>query len=273
MSCQWAVKPQKITVGDTLHLSCTGLNLENAEQYSVLDPQQKYKFKILSGKILEDQSLDLEFTSYVPGAHEFKDLKITNGQVEHSLGNLSFEVHSILQEMQPPPQQPYGPMGPFAISFPYIFLYLSIAVLALAIIGLFLFLWDRVKWRRVLEGLKEHDSAQTPENQFYQNIRKLQRANFEKAQVQELNSFWRLYLLRKYQIPAFDWSSSKTLKYLRKKDADLFRELGDEMKKIFSEFEKAQKDQNKISKMDMSLLLDHSRKLVDHIYQKSKRRV
>ncbi|HPI41145.1 MAG TPA: hypothetical protein PLJ21_10100 [Pseudobdellovibrionaceae bacterium] len=284
LKCETTTQKKTITVGEIQNLKCQGdipkeFNFEKAHVQST--PEEKYNLQILkinphnsmgsdsAAPSSSSSEVQLEFTSYVVGQHQIPQVILTDGIHSFSIGPLDMNVQSVMNEIQPPPQEPYGPMGLFQVEVPFLFLYLVFSIIGL-VLFIFLFkIWKTLHWKRILEKLKEHDSAQTPENQFYQNLRKIQRSSSGKIQEQlkDLNTYWRLFILRKYKIPAFDWNVKEILKYVKKKDPLVFKQSQDELIKIFHEFEKALKDLDKTSKRDLILLMDHSRHLVDLIHK------
>lgn len=286
MRCELLPNPQalgasKITVGDVLLYRCVGNTAAEIPSDFVYEkaqlkviPEDKYKIHLLKAEKKTDQEMQLDLTSYQVGHFEIKEITLTDGEHLISMEPVALTVESVMTEMKPPPQEPFGPMGPMSIEFPYLFLYILLVILGLFVMGLGISLWKKMKWRKVLEGLKEHDAAQTPANQFYQNLRRLQRSNLEKSQVaiQELYSFWKLFLLRKYRIPAYDWTSKNILKYIKSKDRILYKKLENDLWQIFHEFDRALKDIDQTSKKDLSLLMDHSRHLVDQMQTRNEGR-
>lgn len=283
MKCELTSNQARLTVGDIQTLSCTGeefssLNFKQLQFLTV--PEEKYSIKFLGLKEGLAQQYEIQFTSYAVGDHNFKDLKLSDGDKQIVLGDFGFHVESVMTQMQPPPEKPFGPMGPFQTPFPYHLLYLLLAVLVLVLFISGLKIWSVIKWQRVLEGLKEHDSAQTPANQFYQSLRKIQRAplnedlksstNLEvQKYFKDLYASWKLFLLRTYRIPAMDWSSRQIVRYIKKNDVKTYKNHKDDLYQVLIEMDRASRETNKLSKKDLNLFIDRTRILVDVIQKSS----
>jgi hypothetical protein len=141
--------------------------------------------------------------------------------------------------------QPYGPFGPWKLDLP---LWFVIAVIA----GLVLLVWavarrirKYVQRKRMLESLKLHATALPPLHQFYRDARQLRRRMHNVKEPDELkgigadlNRDFRLYVLRKFQIPTLDWSDREVLRDLRRRHRKTYNFAADPLRKMLRELSK-----------------------------------
>jgi hypothetical protein len=97
----------------------------------------------------------------------------------------------------------------------------------------------------MLEELKLHATAMPPLHQFYRDARQLRRRlhtlkeSSELQQIsQDLDKNFRLFDLRRFQIPTLQWSNRAILEDLRRRHRKIYRASGEPLKKTLRELDK-----------------------------------
>jgi hypothetical protein len=114
--------------------------------------------------------------------------------------------------------------------------------------------------RRMLEEIKRHRTPLSPLHQFYRDSRQLKR-RLHGAKVEEelklissdLNRDFRLYVLRRFEVPALEWADAAILADLRKRHRKVFQATGDSLKKTLRELLRTQA-QSRVSLQDVEQL-------------------
>ncbi|WII70548.1 hypothetical protein QJS83_08770 [Bdellovibrio sp. 22V] len=277
----------QLTVGREFLLVCDGefpKDLAQEKLHFILKPEEKYQIHLLGFEFRSPTTADLKVTAYKAGNFQYPDLQLSDGTTTLALGPVQYQVQSVLPPPNPgePPtkQEPFGPIGPAEIGVPMLYW----AILA-GVIGLFVLLcvskiYRIVQRRNMLERLKEHDSALTPLNQFHQSLRRLQRQNKvffgvpaaqEEVQevLQETNKMLRLYLTRKYRLPAMEWSDRLILKDIKKYHHSVYVEYGDELRKLLNEYHRGFQDKDQVKEQDVLNLTKHCRILLEKMERMS----
>lgn len=294
---QWSCELQKdqvdlsaLQVGDLFRLHCEGdaLGVKLNEQAQFLFQQKKSKntLKIIEVTYSDYQKLQAKVTGYKPGNYTEAKWVITDGTtVIASTQALEWKVNSLFTQKNPPPEKPIGPMGPLGLSYPWWYWGgIGGAVLAVILIGAFR--W-RKSWKRkkLIEGLKEHQTALGPYNQFHKEIRLITRKISYSGHghdvaptvaLAEIEKSFRLYLMRQFLVPAEEWSDREILKDIKKQRRKLYEELSDPIQKLLKEYRSLKKSQ-KLNLHDCQQLTQMTRRVVDKIdvelKRKKKRRV
>lgn len=244
----------EITVGRKFIVHCEGPFPRDIEPEKVqlqLAPANKYDLKLFGFEFRSLSAADLLVTTYRAGPLEVP-LQIQYGEGNLALGVVKLQVKSVLppadprQGQQQEAPQPYPPMGP--VNLPVPTLYWALLVGALLCVGSYIFfkVLRHVQRKNMIENLKEYDSALTPVNQFYQNLRRLQRENSSfsgvKASPEDVASaikallwMWEMYLTRRFQVPAEKWNGVLILSSIKKYHRPVYNELQTDFKKIFKE--------------------------------------
>jgi hypothetical protein len=163
-------------------------------------------------------------------AGEFRDVKLVVGPFE--LSPLSWTYQSVLPEAQkiqketmtPPPENvvPFPVYGPFTASYPW---WLFVGILVVACVPLLVGgRWWRKraqKMKLVQEALEGRGPAVSPMTEFGRAMRLLTRDRFatgaQASQVfARLDEVVRTFVLRRFQVPAFQWSEKEILTDLRR---------------------------------------------------------
>lgn len=270
-----------LTVGREFILACEGefpRDLHTEKMQLVVGSEQKYSIHLLGFEFRSPTIADIKVTAYRAGNIQFEDLKITDGSQTLSLGQVQYQVQSVLQQAQPGEQQakqePYGPVGPARLSVPMLYWGILAGLLGLVVLLILTKIYRVVQRRSMLEKLREHDSALSPLAQFHQDLRRLQRSNpvyfgvpAASADVQEafgiLHRSFLLFLTRQYKVPAFEWNERLVLRDLKKYHSRVYAEFADDTKKLYREFSHGLKDQAKLSENDILNLTRHTRQLVE----------
>ncbi|WP_413560430.1 hypothetical protein [Bdellovibrio sp. HCB209] len=283
------LKDQELTVGREFLLVCDGefpKTLQQDKLQLVLSPEQKYSIHLLGFEFRSPTQADLKVTSYVAGAQiKFDNLQLTDGTETLDLGQVQYQLVSVLPPPPPPSgkpgeqqpkQEPYGPVGPLAIPVPMVYWAILAGVVGLVILFAATKIFRSVQRRRTIERLKEHDSALSPLQEFHQKFRRMQRVNTvffggspKKEDIplalDETRQMLKLYITRRYKIPALEWSPRLIIKDLKKYHPKVYQETGVELEKLIKEFLHAVEDREKISGSDVLNLSKRARLLVEEM--------
>lgn len=289
------LKDQELTVGREFIFVCDGDYTKDLQQDKlefIKTPEMKYQIKLLGFEFRSPTQADIKVTSYTPGMVRLPQLQLTDGVQVLNLGDQSFSVVSVIQAPaagQAPPTeggagqsaaaqqpQPFPAMGPIDILIPSLYWTIFGVIVGGLVLSVGFKIVQFILRKNTLERLKAFDSAQTPEQQFHANFRKLQRTNpvffdaevsSEDAQsvVSETLKYFKTYLTRRYQIPALELSDRLLLKDLKKYHPKAYGEFRSDLEKILKEYSLALKDQNKLTKIDAQNLAHNSRKLVEKL--------
>lgn len=275
------LKDQELTVGREFILVCQGdfpKDLAQDKLHFVVEAKNKYAIQLRSLEFRSTTEADLTVTSLVAGKMGFQNLQMTDGTQTLDLGPVDFEVVSVL----PPPdpqnqtkQEPFGPIGPASLPVPPLYwaLLAGVILLAAAIAGMKIY--RVVQRRKMLEDLREHDAAISPLAQFHQSFRRLQRQNKVFFGVQDVPledvlqtvdqtyDMLKLYLTRKFQVPALEWSSRLVVKDIRKHHPRHYAQDGEELAKLYKEYERAFQDREHLKAQDVLAIANHCRLLVE----------
>lgn len=224
--CDW-VGAGSLTVGQRYQLNCKGdipLEWPKEGYWHVTTPRadQKYALQILRPLEVNSQSVRLEVTSYNTGQLEMDYLRIFKGDVGFEITKPNWKVATVIQQTQEP-TKPFESIGPYALGFPMWILFSMGAALAVLLV---IVIRSVRKWnqrRRLREELRLHRTALSPLHQYYRDARNLKR-KLDNAKSQDdlrgfvdgLNKEFKLYFVRKFEIPALDWSDRQTVREVRK---------------------------------------------------------
>jgi hypothetical protein len=268
--------PTPVTVGQVFAIVCDGdWSQFSPEQAEIrVDESDKYKIKLLS---LEPgaRGATLKVTSYQAGTHDLKVVQIVNAQESRVLGDLHFQVQSVIDPKQQPPPEPFGPHGPLGLSLPLWYFAVLLAVILLVVGGVTLRVRRVLQKRKMIRELEALGVAATPFAQFNQTMRRLRReAAFLEGReegtesektvfVQELEKAYRLYLGRTFLIPTLHWNDSLILRELKSHQKALFLLCGKEVDRLFQEFARAKSATKGVQNKDLVQLFELTRKNVD----------
>jgi hypothetical protein len=235
---------ENLTVGTKFNVACGGdIPVQwNEGPLNVVFPQkeQSYTLVVLKADKLEAQRAELTVTGYKPGEHNPEYMRIVQGEAGFEVLKPKWTIASVLKQGEPP--QPVPPFGPWALSLPmWVLIFQLVVFLFLLWIGYRIF--RRYTQRnKIQQELDRHKTALPPVNQFYKDARHLRRrlnnaqsAEELKSITNELNKEFRLYVLRKFQIPALDWSDSAIVGSLKKRHRKIYKLASDPLRKTLRE--------------------------------------
>lgn len=274
-----------LNVGDLFVLKCQGDDLVELSKESVhvqfLNREDDYKLKILSTQISDPLSKEFLVTSYKPGEHKLSHITIQDEtQKGFQVESLEFTVASVI-DPQNPPQGEYGPLGPYSLQWPW-WHWASWGI------GIFLVLFLVAKYlrrylqrRRLLEELSVHNTALPAFQVFNKEIRILMREASLPDKVRKapfsipdyfksIEKSFKMYLVRRFKVPAHIWSSNAVLRDLRKRHKKVYQDEGVLIKKIFVEIEKAESSLSTLTKEDCEQLIEMSRIVLQRIERRHK---
>ncbi|WP_413288374.1 hypothetical protein [Bdellovibrio sp. HCB337] len=286
------LEDNQLTVGREFYLACKGdwpktLKLENLK--FVGDENFKYQLKLLGFEFRSPEEADLKVTSYLPAQYQIPQLVLTDGEQTLDLGQVQFEVVSILPPQQPQQQQgvhiegqeqpkvePYGPFGPATIPVPALYWLALLGSIGFMAIMIALKIWRYNQRREMLLRLKEHDSALSPLLEFHQSMRRLQRSNPVfygkegtlaelREGTKELSRMFKVYISRRLKVPAFEWNERLIVKDIRKYHPPVYESYSKRIHDLFGEFRKAEGADQKLAGKDISQLAETLRKTLEGI--------
>lgn len=226
--------PRPLTVGDIFRIDCVMKQMVLKPSKLKFETQKPFQLHLLKSDLAPDGRLQLTATSYQVGEYRGEDLKLTDGLLHLPVQGVQFNVESVIDPKNPP-KGPYGPLGGHILFPPVIYFWGSIvvALVGMSMVGIG---WFR-RWqkKRLIEGLKKHDSRLSPQAQLHSRFRALERQRFLegeelKKSLPEIEDILRLYVIRQFTIPAYDWSDRLVLKEFQQRyrflGMDVAKELG-----------------------------------------------
>lgn len=211
-------------------------------------PEDEYSLSLLKVIRQEPTAVEYEVTAYKAGEHapEYVRVLADVGSAEargFEFTSPRWKVASVLKPQQPP--QPVPPFGPWDLSLPLWFVIL-VGVVVLLVVAMIVRTVRRFNQRRrMLEELGRHKTALQPLHQFYRDARHLRRRLHDAKQPSDLtaistdlNREFRLYVLRRYQIPTLDWSNAAILAELRRRHRATYDQSGESLKRTLRELTK-----------------------------------
>lgn len=286
LSCQVDLQlrpPDKpITVGDPFVLICDGeigeSPLKANTQFIFEVDESKYILHVLGVKESSQKNVKLLVTSYKPGDYKNQSLKLSDGVTTVITQGVSWKVNSILNPNEKDPK-PFMSEGPFLIHYPLWF-WLALSVVVAFFIGVFgFFLYRRSQQKRLKAELESFTTMLTPFGQFSRDMRAIARrmdhlqldATEVSALVQKLNDDFRYYLIRELKIPAHKYSDAQILRAIKADHRNLYDSNRSDIRRVLSEFHKANQDKQNIRSKDCEDLFFLSRTVAEKIYN-SKRK-
>ncbi len=212
-------------------------------------------------------------TAYKPGPHS-GSLLIGSGAGQVRVSGLQWQVQSVIEAQEGQPPQPYGPLGPQHIHWPW-WVWVSIG---LGVVGTGVLIWWRVRRyrarRRLIEKIKATASVLSPYAQLHKDLRSLLRRYEGKAAFNDeirpreyaksLNESFRQYLSRELLTPAAEWSDSAVLRDIQKRHRQLYRAVGSEIHGLLRELKRAGRAET-VNFTDCAQLHEMSRRTAEKI--------
>lgn len=287
MSCQIIIPDVEgiekvLTVGRTFTLDCPEAQppkfKEGAALQFKLAPEQKYVLKFLDWEKRADATASsgvaVRATSYAVGKQKVDDVILTDGAEELHLGPLEFELHSVIDPQQAPPE-PYGPIGPVTLPFPIGYFGPPFAILVILLIFALRMFLRRRQRRRLLERMREYEGTLPPLSEYHQKMRWLRRESgldTDKelthaeniAALREVDRAFRIFLIRRFRWPAFDWSERTLLGEFKRERKKLYEDSATDLRKILREFAAGLRAP-KLESKDVLKILEESRRVADKL--------
>lgn len=266
------VQLDALSVGDTFLLSCKGDYQERMTEnlkIEFADEKDQYKVHILEFVRSDEQNLDLKVTSYKTGVH--KDLKfvLRDGENGFQVAGVTFEVKSILKQENGPPQRMWASMIP--VSLP-VWIYVVLGLIAVVLLQrAYSFFKKRGQRRRMLEELQAHQLATTPYNHFTRQLRQMNRSLSLDGRpiaelIKELDLQFRMYLVRRFQVPAHLWSSTQTLRAIKGDHKLVYSTVEAQLRRCLVEFDRVPTgDSDRVKEKDFEQFAEMTLDLADRI--------
>ena len=245
---------EKLTVGEHTLLTCSGntnsvfLFEESIEKLTFkLSEENKYTLKVFKAKSLSPGQISLDFTIYSPGDYKISDFILTDGTSEVSLSGPVLKVESVIkQPSDGKPAEPFGPILPISIATP-VYYYLLLTAFILSGVVYAIFKAKRLSYyRKLKEKLNDYNSPVAPDTQFYKSIRIAEKTDYPLEQIEKA---FRLYNLRAYQLPLFELTNERILRYF-KRNFPQYKSTRSQLIKLLGELEDMQKHSHTLTLMD-----------------------
>lgn len=271
-------KDQQWTVGEVFILNCEGPTTEILSTKLSFKEEGKsgYELRVLKVDKLSDNALIMQATSYVPTQHNFNKLFLLDQGTEVvKIEPFALSLKSVIKD---PKQKLIGPIGPIKMAYPtWLWVVLASIVLITAFWGVFR-LSRRRQMRKVIEELKQHNTALGPFNQFNKDVRTLGRqyifgsedswsAQQKERYIESLDEVFRMYLLREFFVPALDWNTGLTLKTISKQDKKRYGRYGQDLQKFLKELDRARAESQKLRVHDCKQLTQMAKKVTQEIWK------
>ena len=211
------LESQKMTVGRHLIFNCksdTSLESVDVAQLSVKSAtQDAISYKVFAIQKPAADQVQIEMTFYRAQEIQPTEFVLFDGTNEHQINASVLKIESVLQPTQDgKPPQPYNSIFPVTLSIPLS--YYIIVLAAVVLTGLYSFF--KVKrlnyYRKLKEKLSIHDSPTEPDVQFYRSVRASEKIAYP---LLSLEQAFRLFCLRTYDIPMFDLTDEKIIRYFK----------------------------------------------------------
>lgn len=201
----------------------------------------------------EDGVFELQVVGYRVGDHQMKAVQFLSKESSVVLGDLNFTVKSV-QKPEEPIQEPFGAMGPLSFAVPWSMLGLLLAIV-IATTAILLFpVFQRRKRKRWMAELPPLRQSQ-PEQELYRALR-------HDKKIEDINASFRLFLARKFQMPAHRLSSSQVLRELKLKQNSRAKLYEAQLKEILYELDRSL-GTSQMSEADLESLRARARKVLD----------
>lgn len=270
-----------LSVGQSFELKCEAdspaefSNLKLDQLEIRLEKEDQYKLQILKSEQTSDSQIQFTVVSYKAGQHQLKALQIVDGEHSLVLGDLNFQVNSMINQNEPE-QEPYPTVGAFSVHVPLWYWLVAFAVVASISSWIYFKVRERRQKAQLMKEMSLDSIAQNPVSQFFQSVRKMQRAygffsgqSVDSAVMKdfliELDQAYKTYLARSFWVPALQWSERKILADLKKNHKRSYDDLRPVLRKGLAELSRAQKNVDKVSSTDAQQLFELVRKQIDQI--------
>lgn len=234
----------ELTVGEKIKLNCASqtagdsFELSNNLKFKRSDLKEDYPPLTLLNLQKNNIGYELTVTSYRVGEFSAKDVVLLGDSQVIYLDGFVWKVGSILSKENPQAQQPFPAFPAYEMSYP-LWLFVGLGVFLFLIILLPIKIYKEFENRKIsYKKLKDLETAFEPIDQFYRDIRKLEKSitttSIKECSLQLTEDF-KIFLSRRLQIPFFDWEIKRSLKELAKKNYRLHRDISEQLGKLFLE--------------------------------------
>jgi hypothetical protein len=267
-----------LTVGSLFSLKCSGPEIaewSGKPQFRFANKEQEYTLYVVDVKTTSRTGAELLVTGYKPGEHKPEYLDLGDGKTWVRVRDLNWKINSVIkQEQGKSAPQPYPPYGPFAMSWPW-WIWIGLGIILL-LVSVFIFI--KMKRRRARQALIDRlalrGSALSPFAMFHKELRqhlrryqgKLNDAEKMPSEyLEKLDESFRQYLSRELLVPAADWPDRIVLRDIRKRNYQLYRRVGDDLRKILRELRRA-RGSAKVAQADCEQLHEWCRTVADQVH-------
>ncbi len=239
------LKSQELTVGRHFFLSCEGTwdkSFDFTKAQFLTDEQTKFVFKLFKAEARSTESFEVDMTLYAAGKVQFPNMIISDGNLQISMGQQTFEVVSVLPKPDPQAKEPPKPFG-FAISslhWPMAYTLIFAALILAVIVQAIMLAARSQRWKRLAEVVLAYDSVQAADNQFYKTIREIEKKDYPIAEIEKAA---KVYILRRFGVPIFNLDLKETISFIKKRHPQL-KELRRQVYNIVKDIELLSKDAN-----------------------------
>jgi len=250
---------QPLTVGDIFKIECSTSRFVLNPSQLKFETKKPYQLKLLQSEVQPDGRITLKVTSYQVGEITSEGLFLTDGVNKVALTGVQAKVESVIDK-QNPPKGPYGPFGGFVLSLPLFYLWTVMIVFLLSLLWMSFRFYRRWQKRRLIEGLKKHDSRLSPLTQLHVRFRQLERHRITEqqkidgitgstlaSQFAEIDEILRVFIIRQFKIPAQDWSDRLIINDFQSRFTFLGKELSTELRVLLREIKKNKELMQKIT--------------------------
>lgn len=259
---------QQITVGRHFILNCDGLYNSEIELGKLkLISDQDTKYDIQLNKITPTKAgFGLDCVSYKVGELKNKSFILSDGKNQITVNLQNLKIDSVLDPQKMASEKPQEPYGFIVAKLDWPLAYTVIIGLFICAVIAINVTWVLRKRKMILliKSLKEYDSVNSPESQFYKNMRLLEKENYS---VISLYKYFNIYIMRKLQIPVLGLTLNHSIQVMKKKWPTLVTERRD-LKNIFNDLEKLNQNAKNISQEDIKKYLNKIYHFVDHLENK-----
>lgn len=255
-----------LTVGRIYDVVCTGspVSWKKTDLEVVMPQDWKYYFHVIDFNEVTAEKIKFSAVTYKTGEYKLSNaIAVTDGENKVILSPWDLKVQSVIEEGTKP--EPYPPFGPFMLEWP-LWMWITLGVFVGAIVGsIIMSIWEKRRKRAWANLVAEYTTALKPYHQFYKDYRRLSRITDPAlGDLKKLDEAFRLYFLRELRVPTLEEPSSWVLKWLKKKNPNLSKEIKKDLHMVFRELDSAKK--GIVSAKDYEQMSRKCQEIVDRVY-------
>ncbi len=244
------------TVGAQMMLACEGaappfdvskLKLEAVNQEEHTVKLLKYEPK--------GETTFVTFTSYRVGEHQNVQLFLSDGKESARTNPVSWTVETVIDRNNEKGNEPFGPFGPWAISWPWWY-FLIVAILLAAAVFAAIRTWKASKRKlEIRKRISEYRQKFIPFDQFQKTLRRLDRENQRTQNAapekifEELRQASLTYLMMEFEIDLEKRSPGWIVRKLRRKSVKTKESTFNDLALFLTEFQKKGSHDKEIEKL------------------------